>query len=228
MNSPNPHQSTAPLQRWQKEFIEFAIRKDVLQFGDFTLKSGRQSPYFFNAGKFDDGQSQQLLGEIYAQTLIESGIEFNSLFGPAYKGIPLATSTVIALNSVHQRNVPFTFNRKEAKAHGEGGQLVGAPLSGKVILVDDVITAGTAIRETLSILENHPEAQLVAAVVLIDRQEKLQDSALSAIQALERDYGLSILPAIRLDQIMAYIAEDTRYSEYLPKMAAYRAEHGID
>ena len=228
MNSPNPHQSTAPLQRWQKEFIEFAIRKDVLQFGDFTLKSGRQSPYFFNAGKFDDGQSQQLLGEIYAQTLIESGIEFDSLFGPAYKGIPLATSTVIALNSGHHRNVPFTFNRKEAKAHGEGGQLVGAPLSGRVILVDDVITAGTAIRETLSILENHPDAQLVAAVVLIDRQEKLQDSALSAIQALERDYGLSILPAIRLDQIMAYIAEDTRYSEYLPKMAAYRAEHGID
>jgi len=228
MNSPNPHQSTAPLQRWQKEFIEFAIRKDVLQFGDFTLKSGRQSPYFFNAGKFDDGQSQQLLGEIYAQTLIESGIEFDSLFGPAYKGIPLATSTVIALNSGHHRNVPFTFNRKEAKAHGEGGQLVGAPLSGRVILVDDVITAGTAIRETLSILENHPDAQLVAAVVLIDRQEKLQGSALSAIQALERDYGLSILPAIRLDQIMAYIAEDTRYSEYLPKMAAYRAEHGID
>jgi orotate phosphoribosyltransferase len=228
MNSPNPHQSTAALQRWQKEFIEFAIRKDVLQFGDFTLKSGRQSPYFFNAGKFDDGQSQQLLGEIYAQTLIESGIEFDSLFGPAYKGIPLATSTVIALNSGHQRNVPFTFNRKEAKAHGEGGQLVGAPLSGRVILVDDVITAGTAIRETLGILENHPDAQLVAAVVLIDRQEKLQDSALSAIQALERDYGLSILPAIRLDQIMAYIAEDTRYSEYLPKMAAYRAEHGID
>ncbi|WP_287418546.1 orotate phosphoribosyltransferase [Reinekea sp.] len=228
MNSPNPHQSTAPLQRWQKEFIEFAIHKDVLQFGDFTLKSGRQSPYFFNAGKFDDGQSQQLLGEIYARTLIESGIEFDSLFGPAYKGIPLATSTVIALNSGHHRNVPFTFNRKEAKAHGEGGQLVGAPLSGKVILVDDVITAGTAIRETLSILENHPDAQLVAAVVLIDRQEKLQDSALSAIQALERDYGLSILPAIRLDQIMAYIAEDTRYSEYLPKMAAYRAEHGID
>ena len=228
MNSPNPHQSTAPLQRWQKEFIEFAIHKDVLQFGDFTLKSGRQSPYFFNAGKFDDGQSQQLLGEIYARTLIESGIEFDSLFGPAYKGIPLATSTVIALNSAHHRNVPFTFNRKEAKAHGEGGQLVGAPLSGKVILVDDVITAGTAIRETLSILENHPDAQLVAAVVLIDRQEKLQDSALSAIQALERDYGLSILPAIRLDQIMAYIAEDTRYSQYLPKMAAYRAEHGID
>ncbi|ATX75351.1 orotate phosphoribosyltransferase [Reinekea forsetii] len=228
MNSPNPHQSTAPLQRWQKEFIEFAIHKDVLQFGDFTLKSGRQSPYFFNAGKFDDGQSQQLLGEIYARTLIESGIEFDSLFGPAYKGIPLATSTVIALNSGHHRNVPFTFNRKEAKAHGEGGQLVGAPLSGRVILVDDVITAGTAIRETLSILENHPDAQLVAAVVLIDRQEKLQGSALSAIQALERDYGLSILPAIRLDQIMAYIAEDTRYSEYLPKMAAYRAEHGID
>jgi len=227
MNRPNSAQSTAALQSWQKEFIEFSINKGVLQFGDFTLKSGRQSPYFFNAGKFDDGQSQQILGDIYAQTLIDSGIEFDTLFGPAYKGIPLATSTVIALNSHHQRNIPFTFNRKEAKPHGEGGQLVGAPLRGRVILVDDVITAGTAIRETLSILEDHPEAQLIAAVVLIDRQEKLPNSDLSAIQALEVDYGLTILPAIRLDQIMTYISKDGRYSEFLPQMADYRSNYGI-
>lgn len=227
MNSPNWPQSTVALQNWQKEFIEFSINKGVLQFGDFTLKSGRQSPYFFNAGKFDDGQSQQILGDIYAQTLIDSGIEFDTLFGPAYKGIPLATSTVIALNNQHQRNIPFTFNRKEAKPHGEGGQLVGAPLRGRVVLVDDVITAGTAIRETLSILEDHPDAQLVAAVVLIDRQEKLPNSDLSAIQALERDYGLTILPAIRLEQIMIYISKDERYAKFLPQMADYRSNYGI-
>ncbi|WP_320822078.1 orotate phosphoribosyltransferase [Reinekea sp.] len=214
------------MQNWQKDFIEFSINKGVLQFGDFTLKSGRQSPYFFNAGQFDDGQSQQMLGDIYAQTLIDSGIEFDTLFGPAYKGIPLATSTVIALNSRHQRNVPFTFNRKEAKPHGEGGQLVGAPLHGRVILVDDVITAGTAIRETLTILKDHPDAQLVAAVVLIDRQEKLPNSDLSAIQALERDYGLTILPAIRLEQIMSYISKEKRYAEFLPQMADYQANYG--
>ncbi len=227
MNSTKSTQSTVALQNWQQEFIDFSISKNVLQFGDFTLKSGRQSPYFFNAGHFDDGLSQQKLGEIYAQTLLDSGVEFDMIFGPAYKGIPLATSTVYALSAKHDRNVPFAFNRKEAKEHGEGGNLVGAPLQGNVVLVDDVITAGTAIRETLAILEHHPKATLVAAVVLIDRMERLADSELSAIQSLERDFGLRILPAIRLDQIMAHIATKPAFAEFLPQMEDYRQKHGV-
>jgi orotate phosphoribosyltransferase len=227
MNSTNSQQSTETLQEWQKRFIDFCISKNVLQFGDFTLKSGRQSPYFFNAGNFDDGASQQHIGEIYAQTLIESGLSFDMIFGPAYKGIPLATSTAFALNASHQRNMPFAFNRKEAKDHGEGGSIVGAELSGDVVLVDDVITAGTAIRETLSLLESFPKARLVAAVILIDRQEKLADSELSAIQSLEKDYGLRILPAIRLDQIIRHIADHPEFAEYLPEIEHYRARYGV-
>jgi len=149
------------------------------------------------------------------------------IFGPAYKGIPLATSTVYALSAKFGHNVPFAFNRKEKKDHGEGGNLVGAPLEGKVVLVDDVITAGTAIRETLAILENHPKATLVAAVVLIDRMERLENSDLSAIQALEKDFGLRILPAIRLDQIMAYIETKAAFAEFLPQMQDYRQKHGV-
>lgn len=227
MNSTNNQQSTVELHNWQKDFIDFSISKEVLQFGSFTLKSGRQSPYFFNAGNFDDGLSQQKIGEIYAQTLIESGISFDMIFGPAYKGIPLATSTVFALSAKHQRNVPFAFNRKEVKDHGEGGQLVGSELTGDVVLVDDVITAGTAIRETLAILENHPKANLVAAVVLIDRQERLADSELSAIQALEQEFGLKILPAIRLDQIVNYLDSKPEFADYLPQMRDYSKEYGI-
>jgi len=227
MNSTTLQQSTVALQNWQKEFIDFSISKNVLQFGDFTLKSGRQSPYFFNAGNFDDGLSQQKLGEIYAKTLVESGIEFDMIFGPAYKGIPLATSTVYSLSKDHDQNIPFAFNRKEVKDHGEGGQLVGAALEGNVVLVDDVITAGTAIKETLAILENYPKAKLVAAVVLIDRQEKLADSDLSAIQALEKNFGLKILPAIRVDQIMAYIDDKPSYTEFLPLMLSYLKKYGV-
>lgn len=227
MNSTNSQQSTVPLQDWQQAFIDFCISKDVLQFGDFTLKSGRQSPYFFNAGNFDDGASQQQIGEIYARTLLSSGIEFDMIFGPAYKGIPLATSTAFALSATHKHNVPFAFNRKEAKDHGEGGSIVGANLEGDVVLVDDVITAGTAIRETLALMENFPKARLVAAIVLIDRQERLDGSELSAIQSLEKDYGLRILPAIRLDQIIAYIAKLPEFAEYLPQIEQYRDEFGV-
>ena len=227
MNSTNSKQSTAAMHSWQSAFIEFAITKGVLKFGEFTLKSGRQSPYFFNAGHFDDGESQARLGDIYAQTLAASGIDYDMIFGPAYKGIPLATSTVVALAAQFGRNVPFAFNRKEVKDHGEGGQLVGAQLTGKVVLVDDVITAGTAIRETLALLEHYPAAELVAAVVLIDRQERLADDAVSAIQALERDYHLKIFPAIRFDQIMAFMAQHGAFAELLPQMRAYRDQYGI-
>lgn len=227
MNSTKSQQSTVAVTNWQKAFIDFCIEKDVLQFGDFTLKSGRQSPYFFNAGHFDDGLSQQKIGEIYAQTLIDAEVPFDLIFGPAYKGIPLATSTCYALSASFGRNVPFAFNRKEVKDHGEGGQIVGAELKGNVVLVDDVITAGTAIRETLALLENYPQARLTAAVVLIDRQEKLEDSDFSAIQALEKEFGLAILPAIRLDQIVTHIQSMPQFAQYLPLIESYRENYGV-
>lgn len=227
MNSTETAKSTDTLHDWQRSFIEFALEKQVLQFGEFTLKSGRVSPYFFNAGNFNDGESQQRIGEIYAQTLVESGIDFDLVFGPAYKGIPLAASTVFALQNSHQQNKHFSFNRKEAKDHGEGGTIVGAPLQGNLVLVDDVITAGTAIKETLSLLEAFPNAHLAAAVVLIDRQEKLADSELSAIQALEQNYGLKIFPAIRLDQIVSYLEDNGNYQEALTSMKQYREQYGV-
>lgn len=227
MNSTKFTKSTDTLHDWQRSFIEFALEKQVLQFGEYTLKSGRTSPYFFNAGNFNDGESQQRIGEIYAKTLIESGIDFDLVFGPAYKGIPLASSTVFALQNSHGINRCFSFNRKEAKDHGEGGTIVGAPLQGRLVLVDDVITAGTAIKETLALLEQFPQASLVAAVVLIDRQEKLADSELSAIQALEQEYGLRILPAIRLDQIMDYLADKGEYQAALTSMEQYREQYGV-
>lgn len=227
MNSTKSGQSTVQLTEWQRDFIDFCLHKNVLQFGDFTLKSGRLSPYFFNAGNFDDGQSQQKIGEIYARTLTEAGLSFDMIFGPAYKGIPLATSTSYALSAVFDRNLPFAFNRKEVKDHGEGGQIVGANLDGNVVLVDDVITAGTAIRETLALLKAYPAATLVAAVVLIDRQEKLEGSDLSAIQALEKEFGLTILPAIRLDQIIEHVRQMPSFAEHLPQIEQYRQKYGI-
>ncbi|WP_435406690.1 orotate phosphoribosyltransferase [Reinekea marina] len=227
MNSTETAKSTDTLHDWQRSFIEFALEKQVLQFGEFTLKSGRVSPYFFNAGNFNDGESQQRIGEIYAKTLVESDIDFDLVFGPAYKGIPLAASTVFALQNSHGQNKFFSFNRKEAKDHGEGGTIVGAPLEGNLVLVDDVITAGTAIKETLSLLEAFPSASLTAAVILIDRQEKLADSDLSAIQALEQNFGLRILPAIRLDQIMKYLEDNGNHKEALIAMKNYREQYGV-
>lgn len=226
MNSTESPKSTVELTDWQVQFIEFALAKGVLQFGQFTLKSGRKSPYFFNAGNFNDGESQQRIGSIYAQTLMDSGINFDVVFGPAYKGIPLAASTVYALNQNHQKNTGFCFNRKEVKDHGEGGLTVGAQLEGDVVLVDDVITAGTAIKETLSLLEHFPKAKLVAAVVLIDRQERIADSALSAIQALEQEYKLTILSAVQLDSIMAYLTDKPEFEKHLTEMQAYRGQYG--
>lgn len=227
MDSTNTTLSTANLEPWQQDFIDYAIEKNVLQFGDFTLKSGRNSPYFFNAGRFDDGLSQKKLGQIYAKTLIDSGIEFDMIFGPAYKGITIATATTYALSDQYDRNVPYAYNRKEAKAHGEGGKLVGAQVKGNIVLVDDVVTAGTAIKETLALLEQHPEAKLVAAVVLIDRQEKLDGSTLSAMQALEKDYGIRMIAAIRFEQIMAYIEGSEQLRHHVERMAEYRKQYGV-
>jgi len=212
---------------YQRDFIEFAIEQNVLRFGEFTLKSGRVSPYFFNAGLFSSGQALAKLGRFYAASLMESNIPFDVLFGPAYKGIPLATTTAVALYDHHNVDTPYVFNRKEAKAHGEGGSLVGAPLAGKVMIIDDVITAGTAIREVMTIIQ---EADSVPAGVLIalDRQERGQGE-LSAIQEVERDFGMSVISIVSLHDIMTYLAEQDspEFAEHLDAVKAYRNQYGI-
>ena len=213
------------LKRYQEEFIEFAIEQKVLQFGEFELKSGRKSPYFFNAGGFNRGATLGKLGEYYAQALIDSGVEADLLFGPAYKGIPLVTTTAVALANKFDRDLPYVFNRKEKKEHGEGGSLVGAPLEGRVVIVDDVITAGTAIREVMSII-SASEATPVAVMVAIDRQEKGK-GALSAIQEVERDYNVKVISIVNLGDIMAYLRAQAMDEEQLDKMARYQAEFGI-
>lgn len=219
--------STEALSNWQRDFIRFAIDQAVLGFGDFTLKSGRQSPYFFNAGRFQTGEALARLGQYYAQALVDSAVEFDLVFGPAYKGIPLATTTVVALHRDHGRSVPYAFNRKEAKDHGEGGTLVGAPLQGRIVIVDDVITAGTAIREVQALLAHYPQAQLAGVVVAMDRQEKAPDSELSAIQALQAKHGLPIIPVITFSQLITFLKEDGDFAEHLPAIEAYRARYGV-
>lgn len=176
---------------YQKEFLDFAIAQQAIRFGDFTLKSGRRSPYFFNAGLFNTGEAMARLGQFYARALVAAEVDFDILFGPAYKGIPLATATAIALAEHHGRNTPWCFNRKEAKDHGEGGHIVGAPLQGRALIVDDVITAGTAVREVMTLIQAskaHPAAVMIA----LDRQEKGRQE-LSAIQEVERDFGIPVI-----------------------------------
>ncbi|CAO95108.1 orotate phosphoribosyltransferase [Erwinia tasmaniensis] len=213
------------MKAWQRQFIEFAINKQVLKFGEFTLKSGRKSPYFFNAGLFNTGRDLALLGRFYAQALVDSGIDFDLVFGPAYKGIPIATTTVVALADHYDRDVPYCFNRKEAKDHGEGGTLVGSPLQGKIMLVDDVITAGTAIRESMEIIAAH-RAKLAGVLISLDRQER-GSGAISAIQEVERDYGCKVISIITLNELVAYLAEKPEMADSLIAVRAYRDEFGI-
>ncbi|AXU97947.1 MAG TPA: orotate phosphoribosyltransferase [Erwinia persicina] len=213
------------MKAWQRQFIEFAINKQVLKFGEFTLKSGRKSPYFFNAGLFNTGRDLALLGRFYAQALVDSGIDFDLVFGPAYKGIPIATTTVVALADHHDRDVPYCFNRKEAKTHGEGGTLVGSPLQGKIMLVDDVITAGTAIRESMEIIAAH-QATLAGVLISLDRQERGQGD-ISAIQEVERDYGCKVISIITLKELIAYLEEKPEMADHLVAVRAYRSEFGI-
>lgn len=210
---------------YQREFIEFALSKGVLKFGEFTLKSGRTSPYFFNAGLFNSGADLARLGRYYAAALQDSGIEFDVLFGPAYKGIPIASATAISLFEHHQRDVPYCFNRKEKKQHGEGGNLVGADLKGRIMLVDDVITAGTAIRESMDIVEANG-ASLAGVLIALDRQEKGKGE-LSAIQEVERDYNASVIAIVTLNDLISYLAEQPGQEENLAKVSAYRAQYGI-
>ena len=213
------------MKAYQREFIEFALEKEVLKFGEFTLKSGRKSPYFFNAGLFNTGSDLARLGRFYAAALADSGIEFDVLFGPAYKGIPIATTTAVALADHHNIDTPYCFNRKEAKAHGEGGSLVGSDLQGRIMLVDDVITAGTAIRESMEIIQ-HQGADLAGVLVAIDRQEKGK-AELSAIQEVERDFGCRVTAIVSLSDLIAYLEEQGNASEHLESVKAYRAEFGI-
>ncbi len=213
------------MQAYQRDFIRFAIERGVLRFGQFTLKSGRISPYFFNAGLFDSGLALAQLGRFYAAAVVDSGIDFDVLFGPAYKGIPLAATTAVALAEHHQRDMPWCFNRKEAKDHGEGGTLVGAALAGRVLIIDDVITAGTAIREVMQIIQAQG-AMAAGVLIALNRQERGKGE-LSAIQEVERDYGMPVVSIVSLEQVLEYLAEDAELKQYLPAVQAYRAEYGI-
>jgi len=213
------------MKEYQKEFIEFALEKQVLKFGQFTLKSGRISPYFFNAGLFNSGRDLARLGRFYAAALMDSGIDYDLLFGPAYKGIPIATTTAVALANDYDLDVPYCFNRKEAKTHGEGGSLVGSELQGKIMLVDDVITAGTAIRESMDIIQAH-QAQLAGVLIALDRQEKGK-AELSAIQEVERDYGAKVISIVQLSDLINYLEENPEMQEHLAAVKAYREQYGI-
>lgn len=209
----------------QREFIEFALRHDVLRFGEFTLKSGRTSPYFFNAGQFNTGDRLASFGRCYASAIVASGVEFDVLLGPAYKGIPIAAATAVALADHHGRDVPWCFNRKEPKDHGEGGLIVGSPLTGRALVVDDVITAGTAIREVQQIVEAEG-ATIAGIVVALDRQER-GTGDLSAIQQVERDLDTSVTAIITLDQIVEYLEHTGQHAGHLEAVRAYRAEFGV-
>jgi orotate phosphoribosyltransferase len=212
------------MQDYQKQFIHFAIERGVLRFGEFVLKSGRTSPYFFNAGLFNSGGDLAQLGQFYAQALISSGVEFDLLFGPAYKGIPIATTTAVALFNQFQQDVPYCFNRKEAKTHGEGGNLVGSPLSGRVMLVDDVITAGTAIRESMHLISQN-QASLAGVLIALDRQEKGQ-TELSAIQEVERDFDTRVISIVSLNNVVSYLDEIGNHSA-VENINSYRERYGI-
>ncbi|MDZ7922484.1 MAG: orotate phosphoribosyltransferase [Marinagarivorans sp.] len=215
------------MEGYQQQFIQLALDCQVLKFGEFTLKSGRVSPYFFNAGQFQTGSALAKLGRFYAQALLDSNVPFDMIFGPAYKGIPLATAAAVALADKFDRDVPFAYNRKEAKSHGEGGVLVGAPLAGRVAIVDDVITAGTAVREVLAMIT---QAKAIASAIVIglNRQERGQGD-MSAIAELEQQTGIKVVSLIKLDDIMNYL--ETR-SQVFPgvqdKIIAYRQQYGVN
>lgn len=212
------------LAAYKKEFIEFAIEQGVLNFGEFKLKSGRISPYFFNAGEFKTGAALKRLGDYYAEALVDSGVHVDCLFGPAYKGIPLVSATAVALTAKFDINLPYVFNRKEAKDHGEGGMLVGAPLEGEVVIVDDVITAGTAIREVMEIIDVSA-ATAVGVMVAIDRQERGKGE-MSAIQEVERDYRVEVISVVNLDDIVQYLEEEGAHERELNAIGSYRDQFG--
>ncbi len=209
---------------YQRQFLELALERSVLRFGDFTLKSGRKSPYFFNAGLFNSGAALAALGRCYARTIVDAGIQFDMLFGPAYKGIPLVSVTAAALAEQHDRDLPWCFNRKEAKDHGEGGQLVGAPLKGRVLIVDDVITAGTAMRESLAMIRA-AGASPVGVVIALDRQERGQGPK-SAIRELRDSEALEVFSIVQLDDIIGWLQGHPDMHVALTQLHAYRKQYG--
>lgn len=213
------------MHNYKTRFIELALEYNVLRFGEFTLKSGRVSPYFFNAGLFNTGDALARLGEAYAAAIIDNKIQYDVLFGPAYKGIPLVAAIVIALALNHGVNKPYAFNRKEAKDHGEGGSIVGAKLAGDILVVDDVITAGTAIREAVGIID-HAGAKTCAVLIALDRQERGKGD-LSAIQEVKRDYGIEVFSIITLGDLIAYLEVNGTSPRELDAMRAYREQYGI-
>ncbi|MXR36552.1 orotate phosphoribosyltransferase [Craterilacuibacter sinensis] len=210
---------------FRQDFIRFALEGQVLKFGEFTTKAGRKSPYFFNAGLFNDGASTLALSRFYADAIQASGIEFDMLFGPAYKGIILAAATSMAL-AEKGRNVPFAYNRKEAKDHGEGGVLVGAPLKGKVLIIDDVITAGTSVRESISMIRA-AGAEPAGVAIALDRMER-GTGVLSAVQEVEQQYGLPVVAIANLGDLMTFIEGSDELARYLEAVKAYRASYGVD
>ncbi|OAM29088.1 orotate phosphoribosyltransferase [Eikenella longinqua] len=209
---------------FRQDFLRFALEQDVLRFGEFVTKAGRLSPYFFNAGLFNDGASTLALARFYAQAIIESGIEFDMLFGPAYKGIVLASATAMML-AERGRNVPFAYNRKEAKDHGEGGTLVGAPLAGRVLIIDDVMSAGTSVRESLRLIEAAGAVPAGVAIAL-DRMEK-GTGELSAVQEVRQQYGLPVVPIASLRDLLALLADDAQFRQHLAPVQAYRDRYGV-
>jgi orotate phosphoribosyltransferase len=209
----------------QREFLDLALARNALRFGEFTLKSGRISPYFFNAGLFDSGAALAALGRAYAQTALEAGIGFDMLFGPAYKGIALATATAVALAREHARDVPLAFNRKEAKDHGEGGTLIGAPLQGQVLIVDDVISAGTATRESIALIRASG-AVPAGVLIALDRQERGR-GAQSAAQEIAAEFGIPVIAIARFEELLLLAAERTELAAYRERLHAYRSEYGV-
>ena len=212
------------MEQYQNDFVDFMLEIGALKFGEFTLKSGRVSPYFFNVGQFNQGNHLSQLGQFYAQAIEASGIKFDVLFGPAYKGIPLVAATAIALNDSFNRSVPYSFNRKEAKDHGEGGSIVGHPLEGDILIIDDVITAGTAIKEAKDII-NANGAKTKGVVVALDRQEK-GIGELSAIQEVEQNFGIAVVSIINLSHIVDYLKVNND-KNIISRIESYRSQYGI-
>jgi orotate phosphoribosyltransferase len=210
---------------YQRDFIDLTLQRDVLRFGEFTLKSGRQSPYFFNMGRIDSGAALAQLGRAYAAAIVNAQIEVDMLFGPAYKGIALAAATAIALADQHQRDLPWAYNRKETKDHGEGGVLVGAPLQGRVLIVDDVMTAGTAVRESLALIQAS-DATAAGVLIALDRQERGQ-GARSAAQEVAADYGIPVIAITNLNDVLAYAGQQAHLKDEHARLLAYRERYGV-
>ncbi|HEY5604105.1 MAG TPA: orotate phosphoribosyltransferase [Gammaproteobacteria bacterium] len=212
------------MEKYQKEFLDFAVEIGVLKFGAFTLKSGRHSPYFFNSGLFNTGRCLARLGSYYAQAIVRSAVEFDMVYGPAYKGIPLASALVIALANDYQKDVPYAFNRKEAKDHGEGGNIVGSPLKGKVLVIDDVISAGTSVRESIDII-NAQGATPAGVIIALDRQE-VGKTDKTAIQEVEKEFGIPVVSIVRLGDLINYLEQQADMQQYVVAIKDYRKKYG--